>query len=150
MKRSDRLEPVQKVVDDTERRLAEHFAASERLVAACESKLAELQTYLADYVSGFATRGGRGMGVAALRDYQAFIARLREAIKQQADIVERARSDRDVQCGRWQEAAKRARALGHVIDQWQVEERKVADRKEQRDSDERAQRLHTAVAELAR
>jgi len=147
MNRADRLEPVQKIVDETERRLAEHLVASEQLVTACDAKLAELQSYLADYVSGFAVRGGRGMGAATLRDYQAFMARLREAIRQQSEIVHRAKMDRDQQRSRWQEAAKRAKALSHVIDRWNQEESKSAERKEQRDSDERSQRLRVLHAE---
>jgi flagellar FliJ protein len=140
MKRADRLEPVQRIVDDTERRLAEHFAASERLVANCEAKLAELERYHADYVQGFAQRAIGGIGAASLRDYQAFMARLQEAIRQQTEIAERAKTDRDVQRERWQEAAQRAKALGNVIERWQAEERTVIERREQSESDERAQR----------
>jgi len=139
MNRADRLEPVQRIVDDTERRLAEHFAASERLVVNCEAKLAELERYHTDYVQGFAQRAGGGIGAASLRDYQAFLARLQEAIRQQTEIVERAKSDRDLQRQRWQQAAQRAKALGNVVERWQAEERNINDRREQRESDERAQ-----------
>ena len=38
----------------------------------------------------------------------------------------------------WQEAARRARALGHVVDKWRGEERLAVERQEQRDTDERA------------
>jgi flagellar FliJ protein len=78
--------------------------------------------------------------VTALRDYQAFLSRLAEAIKQQQAVVKRAESERDAERLRWQEAAKRAKALGHVVEQWQTEERRASDRREQRESDERAQR----------
>ncbi len=140
MKRADRLEPVQKVVDDTERRLAEHYAAAERLLHSSELKLRELSSYRDDYTQGFARRAGAGMGARDLVDYQAFMSRLNDAIKQQTQVMQRARSECDVQRKRWQDAAQRAKALGNVIDRWQLEERRAADKREQNDSDERGQR----------
>lgn len=140
MKRADRLEPVQKIVDDTERRLAEHYAAAERLLGSCEQKLQELHAYRDDYTQGFARRAGGGMGARDLVDYQAFMTRLNEAIKQQAQVVQRARHESEQQRQRWQAAAQRAKALGHVIERWHQEERHQSDRREQNESDERAQR----------
>jgi flagellar FliJ protein len=140
MKRADRLEPVKNVVDDTERRLAEHYAAAERLLNASEKKLHELHAYRDDYTQGFARRAGGGMGARELVDYQAFMTRLNEAIKQQALVVQQARSEAELQRKRWQEAAQRAKALGHVIERWHKEDVRAADQREQRDTDERAQR----------
>jgi flagellar FliJ protein len=102
--------------------------------------LQELERYRGDYESQFKQRAGRGMGATDLRDYQAFLARLSDAIRQQQAVVKRAQSERDAERQRWQEAAKRAKALGHVVEQWQTEERRASDRREQRESDERAQR----------
>jgi flagellar FliJ protein len=138
-----RMQPVQHLYDDTERRIALSLATVERKVAEAEAKLQELERYRSDYDKQFAQRAGVGIGVTALRDYQAFLARLSEAIKQQQAVVKRAQSERDAERQRWQEAAKRAKALGHVVDQWQTEERRASDRREQRESDERAQRRVT-------
>jgi flagellar protein FliJ len=138
--RAKRMKPVQNLYDDTERRLAVGLATLERKVADAEAKLQELERYRSDYDKQFAQRAGGGIGVTALRDYQAFLARLSEAIRQQQAVVKRAQSERDAERQRWQEAAKRAKALGHVVEQWQTEERRASDRREQRESDERAQR----------
>jgi flagellar FliJ protein len=134
------MKPVQNLYDDTERRLAQGLATVERRVAEAEGKLQELERYRGEYDKQFAQRAGGGIGVTALRDYQAFLAKLTEAIKQQQAVVRRAQSERDAERQRWQEAAKRAKALGHVVEQWQTEERRASDRREQRESDERAQR----------
>ncbi|MES1196099.1 MAG: flagellar export protein FliJ [Steroidobacter sp.] len=147
MRRSDRLEPVQKVVDDTERRLAEHLAASERLLNGCEQKLNELTGYRDDYTKGFAHRAGQGMGARELMDYQAFMSRLNEAIAQQGEVVERARADRDAQHKRWQEAAQRSKVLTNVIENWEQQELRELARREQIESDERAQRPRMRVHE---
>jgi flagellar FliJ protein len=138
--RAKRMKPVQNLYDDTERRLALGLATIERRVAEAEAKLQELERYRSEYDKQFAQRAGGGIGVTALRDYQAFLSRLSDAIKQQQAVVKRAQSERDAERLRWQEAAKRAKALGHVVEQWQTEERRASDRREQHESDERAQR----------
>lgn len=144
MKRAARLEPVHKVVEDAERRLAGEVAVAERLLTGCERKLNELTVYRDDYTQGFARRAGGGMGARELVDYQAFMTRLNSAIEQQSLVVQRARADREVQQKRWQEAAQRVKALGHVIERWQQEALRAADKREQRETDERAQRRRLA------
>ena len=140
MKRSDRMKTVQRAVEDAERRRAEALAASERRVAETESRLAELQNYQVTYAREFATRARFGMGGAGLRDYQTFMARLAEAVRQQTQIVYRARAERDAELERWRNAASRAKAVGGVVKRWQGEEQRALDRREQNESDERSQR----------
>lgn len=140
MTRSTRLAPVQDVVENAERRLAQSLAAHERRVAEAEAKLQELTRYRSEYEQQLTQRAASGIGVTELRDYQAFLARLTEAMRQQVSIVHRTRSDCAAERLRWQDAAKRAKALDHVVTQWQNEERRVADRREQHDTDERALR----------
>jgi flagellar FliJ protein len=140
MKRAKRLEPVQQIVDDAQRRLALSVAAFEKRVLEGEAKLQELQRYKGEYEQQFSQRAGRGIGASDLRDYQAFLARLAEAIKQQQALVTRARAEHQAERVKWQEALKRSKALGHVVERWQAEERHMNDRRDQRESDERAQR----------
>ena len=140
MSRAKRIEPVQDIAEDKEKKLAVSVVACERRVTEAETKLQELERYRLEYQQQYATRAARGMGATDLRDYQAFLARLNEAVKQQQALVQRAGDERDAERRRWQEAACKAKALDHVIDKWKTEERRVADQREQRDSDEFAQR----------
>ncbi len=140
MTRAKRLQPVQQLADETERRLARNVAALERRLSEAEAKLEELTRYRQEYESQLNTRAASGMGATALRDYQAFLARLSEAIRQQGALVQRARVERDLERARWQEAATRAKAVDHVIERWRSEERHALERRDQRESDERAQR----------
>ena len=140
MTRAKRLQPVQHLADDKERRLAQSLAICERRVSEAEAKCGELERYRKEYERLFTERAGFGIGVTDLRDYQAFLARLSEAIRQQRQIVQRAVVERDLERTRWQEAAVRAKAIDHVIGRWQSEERRTLERREQRESDERAQR----------
>jgi len=140
MKRAKRLEPVQHIVEEAQKRLAMSVAGFEKRLLEGEQKLDELVRYKAEYEQGFQQRAAGGIGVTELRDYQAFLARLAEAIKQQQALVNRARAEHEAERMKWQEALKRSKALGHVVERWQAEERHVTERREQRDSDERAQR----------
>jgi flagellar protein FliJ len=140
MSRATRLQPVQNLADDAERKAALRVAAAERNQRDAETKLADLERYANDYQQQYTGRVAGGIGVTELRDYQAFLARLGEAIRQQRAIVSRARHECDAERLRWQEAAKRSKALDHVADKWRDEERRAADRTEQREIDERAQR----------
>ena len=140
MKRAQRLEMVQNVVDDLERKRAEALANSEHRVTESEAKLAELEAYQASYVRGFAVRAGSGIDGNLARDYQAFLARLEEAIRQQTQIVTRARAQRDSEMQNWQGAAQRAEAVGQMVKRFQTEEVRAADKLEQQESDERSAR----------
>jgi flagellar FliJ protein len=140
MTRSGRMKPVQQVVGANERREAKQLAATEEKLATLERKLDELKQYEEDYRKGFNARAAAGIGGHGLRDYQLFLARLGEAIRQQHRIVMAARAERDAQQQHWREAARHHKAIEHVVENWQAEERRHVERRDQRDSDERAQR----------
>ncbi len=134
------MKTVQRAVEDDERRRAEKLAVSERRVIECEAKLAELEGYRLSYGQQFSVRAGAGIGGAGLRDFQTFLARLEEAVRQQIQIVQRARVERDSERNRWQGAASRAKAVGGVVKRWQNEDLREMERREQNESDERSQR----------
>jgi flagellar FliJ protein len=141
MQRSQRLDIVKKVVDDFERRKAETLAASERRVAESEKKLADLEAYRDGYVRDFALRAQAGINAAAARDYQVFLGRLDEALRQQTQAVIGTRAQRDSELQNWQDAAQRAEAIGQTVKRWQGEERYALERREQIETDERSQRI---------
>ena len=145
MKRAQRLTMVQRAVEDLERRGAEQLAASERRVNECETRLTELEAYQTSYCREFATRATSGIGAGGLRDYQTFLARLAEAVRQQAQIVFRTRAERDSERQIWQSAAQRAEAIGRIVKRWQTEEQRAMERHEQHESDERSQRLTLGI-----
>ena len=140
MKRSQRMTVVQKVVDDQERRRAQALAASELRVTESEAKLAELEAYRGSYVRGFNSEAGAGMTAARARDYQVFLARLEDALRQQAQAVGRAKAHREAERQRWRGAAQRAGAVDHMVKVWKDADRQELERHEQRESDELSQR----------
>ena len=133
------MQLVHRVAEDGERRRAESLAASERRVAQCEAKLSELESYQANYANEFAKRASLGIAGVGLREYQAFLGRLAEAVRQQGELLARARAERDAQRQQWQGAAQRADIIGKVVERGRSLEQREHEAQEQRDSDERAQ-----------
>jgi len=141
MTRSERMGVVQQATSHTEREQAEKVALAERHVVEMEQKLAALENYRKEYEQGFAVRAGAGLGAAAGRDFQTFLARLGDALEQQRQVVEQARAAHQAAIAIWREAAKRAHVVDTLAERWQVEESREEGRRDQRDNDELSQQL---------
>lgn len=139
MTRSERMGVVKQATAHSEREQAEKVALAERHVVEMEEKLGALERYRKEYEDGFAARAGAGLGVAAGRDFQAFLARLGDALEQQRQVVEQARAAHQATILVWREAAKRAHVVDTLAERWQVEESRAESRRDQRDSDELSQ-----------
>jgi flagellar FliJ protein len=140
MTRSERMAPVQQVLEQGEQARARELGEAQRRLADAEAKLVELTTYHGEYMLAFRKRAEDGTSVTRLRDFQAFIARLEQALAQQQKIVALAREQVAAQRSTWQGAARQVKAVESVVDRWRSVELRVADRREQKDMDERAQR----------
>ena len=130
---------VQRVADDRESRQAAQLGASQRRVTDAETKLRELERYQLDYQTDFSRRAKAGSSGLGLRDFQVFLARLTEAVAQQKQILLRAEAEIEAGRKRWQSAAQKASAVRCVVDGWKADEKRDGARREQRESDERAQ-----------
>jgi len=138
MTRTQRIRPVQRIVDDRERELAKAVALARQKVAEAEAKLVELGRYREDYHRGFQKEASAGASGLRLRDFRLFLARLDDAIRQQELVIARAKSEQDNQMRLWMESQRKAKALGIVVDKWRGDERRAAERQDQRETDERA------------
>lgn len=141
MTRSKRMTPVVKVAESREQAAARVLGEARQRLEQQQRKLEELTTYRDQYSLEFQQCSGQGMGVARLQDFRLFLARLNEAIEQQRRLVERCQQDCERRRLQWVATRTRTQALGKVVDRYQREEQRVAERREQRDSDERAQRV---------
>jgi flagellar FliJ protein len=145
VKRAKQLQPVGQLMDELERESALRVAAAQTRLSEAQHRCEELQRYLEEYRSMFARRAKAGIGVAGMRDYQVFIARLDEAVRAQQSVVtqlgEECRRERDT----WCQAAARKTAVEKAIGKAQSQERAAEDRRAQREQDDRAQRSRGAV-----
>ncbi len=138
MKRSERLAQLRDEFLAHRKRLDERLAAVRARADEAAQRLAELQRYRTEYVSGFAARAAAGIGGAGLRDYRAFLARLDEALRQQQQIATRAAAELEFEQQRWRDAAVQVRAVEVVGERWRAAELRQAAQREQRDCDEHA------------
>ena len=140
MTRSKRMNPVVKVAESREQAAARILGEAQQQLTRQEQRLDELMAYRDQYSQQFQQSSGMGMGVARLQDYRVFLARLNEAIEQQKQVIVRCRQDCERQRCHWLSSRTRTQALGKVVERYQREERRAVERREQHDSDERAQR----------
>jgi len=140
MSPTQRLQLVQRVTDEKQRQHARRLAQSRTRVAQCEAKLKELQGYHASYVREFDQRAASGIGGAGIREFQAFLAKLAEAVRQQEDLLRKARSESDAERSDWQGAAQRSQIMEKVVEHHTTRESRTRDQREQRESDDRGQR----------
>jgi flagellar FliJ protein len=140
MSPTQRLQLVQRVTDETERQRARRLAQSRARVEQCEAKLKELQGYHAGYIRDFGQRATSGIGGAGIREFQAFLVKLAEAIRQQEELLRSARADSESERSNWQAAAQRSQIMDKVVERHADRETKAKDRRDQRETDDRSQR----------
>ncbi|MGH8230725.1 MAG: flagellar export protein FliJ [Steroidobacteraceae bacterium] len=141
MKRAKRLQPVSALAEEAERECAAQVAAIQARLLEAERRREDLKRYLGEYQSMYQHRASAGMGATGMRDYQTFIARLGEAVRQQDAVIEQLQADCARARARWLEAAARKSAVSKVIAKAHSEEQKLEERRSQKESDEHGQRL---------
>jgi flagellar FliJ protein len=139
MKKTQRIDMVQRVVDDHERRKAEALAVCEQRVREAQTRLEELEGYRNAYLQDFNRRAQAGLDGAGVREYQVFLSRLDEALHHQKQILTQTEVARGAELENWRSAARRAAAVDTLAKHWRAEERRVDDRRDQHETDERSQ-----------
>lgn len=146
MNRSDRMQPIKNLADSRERDAGKVLADARGVLDERERQLEQLRRYREDYQR----QNAPGIGAVdpvRLQNYQAFLARLGDAIQQQERSVAEARAELERHADAWREKRVEAAALGRVVDRLKDGERRVEDRREQHDHDERALRSHQGPRE---
>ena len=138
--RVERLDVVQQVATRNERERAERLAEAERNAIEAEQKLVALERYRNEYESQLAAKGAAGTEISGVREFQAFLARLGDALVAQRQVLAQARATRDEVLNAWRQAAQKAKVVETLAERWQDEARRDEDRRDQRESDELAQR----------
>ncbi len=107
---------------------------------AAEQKLEQLRGYVAEYRRSRSDALVQGLTAARLREYDAFLARLDEAIAAQALEVDRAHATWEAARVQWIEANKREKAMDALAERHAEEERARENRLDRKVQDEFAAR----------
>jgi flagellar FliJ protein len=135
------MAPVRQVLKDGEQQRARELGEGQQRLAEAEARLAELRCYHAEYLQAWRRQAQDGTSIGRLRDFQSFLARLELALTQQEKVVAMAREQVQGQRNNWQGAARQVKAVDSVVDRWHSAELRAGERRDQKESDERAQRV---------
>jgi len=139
--KSRRLQPVIKVAKNREEDAALALIEYRKVVDQHEAKLIELKQYHAEYILRLNEGSRIGMNIAQINDYRSFIARLALAVAQQETLLKECEQQLKDKNSAWMLTRARHQALGKVVERYQQQEHEVSEKREQAESDERAQHM---------
>jgi len=137
---TERFKPIQKIVSHKERKAAAALGESLKQREAATQRLDELRQYLAEYHERFARAAASGLSSRQMIEFQVFIGKLETAIAQQEQIVAQSQLRCDNSKAQWRGRYTKSKAMDNAVDRMHRAESEDRDRKEQSESDERAQR----------
>lgn len=135
------MQPVKRLAGDRAEAAAKVFAEAQQRLEQHKGRLQQLGAFREDYQRQRVSSAGGGMDGFRLRDYNAFIARIDEAIRQQEGTVRQAEAEVERTRLQWLEVLGRARAIDKVVDRYRNDERREEERRSQRENDELAGRV---------
>ena len=136
MKKSERMQPIRKLVADREQDAMKALGQSQRALTEHEQKLEQLKTYRAEYAKLFQQHGAKGMDGAQLQAYQTFIAQIDAAIRQQRKMIEFANEDCAEKRQDWQQTHTRTQVMDKAIERFKHTEQKQEQKRQQKEADD--------------
>lgn len=140
MTRSQRLKPVQRITGAREEEAARLLGECQQQLLLQQQQLQELERYREEYRQHYQQNGRAGLSAQKLLQLQQFLANLEQAIQQQQQTIQRSGQQCEKQRELWRQARGRSQALDKVAERYQEDERQQLNRREQKESDEFAQR----------
>ena len=144
-----RLALLKTLLEREQKRRDEQMAAVRSAVANAESQQQQadgLTGYRSEYCQKWSAQFQQAAQMEILRSYHGFLSRLDQAITQQKSVVEHAHRMVDAQRQRLVEREIRVATVERLIKRREAMLAKVADRRDQKNLDELAQRLTSARA----
>ena len=138
-KRSDRLKPVSRFNENQEQKAANDFGKAQRELDFAVERLQQLEIYREDYARQFIEAGaGKGWNAIRAQDYQLFLQNLDKAAGQQKAAIEQLRMTAEFKKRQWLAARNKTQAIQTVVDRYQLQETREAEKKEQKEQDDRS------------
>lgn len=138
--RSQRMEPVRRVAGERADQAARDYAVRREALEQERERLAQLRGFRREYEQKLSVSGGAGIDAYRLRDYNAFLARIDDALAEQQRRLELAEAETDTLRQDWLKQWGNAQALDRLVARYRQDERRQTLRREQRLHDEQAQR----------
>lgn len=132
------LEIMQNRADEATRRLGQLIAAEQN----AKSKLQMLEQYRSEYADRLRDAAAQGLTPLALRNYQEFLARIDQAIEQQAAAVQFSEKETFHGQAHWQAQNKQLKAIDTLAQRHDAREREREGKREQKLQDEFSSRKY--------
>ena len=145
-----RLALLRTLLEREQKRRDEQMAAVRSAVANAEAQQQQadgLTGYRSEYCQKWSAQFQQAAQMEILRSYHGFLSRLDQAISQQKSVVEHAHRMVEAQRQRLVEREIRVATVERLIKRREAMLAKVADRRDQKNLDELAQRLSSARAQ---
>ncbi|KAF1722431.1 flagellar export protein FliJ [Pseudoxanthomonas wuyuanensis] len=132
MMHSRRIDPLLRRAQEHEDSVARDLAERQRALSLHESRLEELRGYAEEYANSQMA----ATSPAQLANRRAFLDRIDQALKQQAQTVDRSRASVDIERDRLLLASRDKQVLEQLAASYRVQERQVVERRDQREMDD--------------
>lgn len=126
------LEIMQNRADEATRRLGQLIAAEQD----AQARLQMLEQYRAEYAERMREASAQGLTPTALRNYREFLARIDQAITQQAAVVTHSKAQTAHGQQHWQTQNKQLKAIDTLAVRHEARERQRENKQEQKLLDE--------------
>ena len=136
MKRSDRMQMIEKLAKQREDQAANALAQTRQRLEQEGAQLTELEGYRAEYVTYLETQGSIGLSITQWRRTQGFIDQLGSVISQQEGVIKQWQRQEQQVLLQWQNLYQRRKSIGQLVDKLSMEEVIEADKQEQKALDE--------------
>lgn len=137
MKKTKRAQLLVDIAKRKEEVIAKQLVGDRAKVEQDKSKLEELKEYAGQYES---ERNLLGLSAYLTTNYQHFVDRVQQAIKQQEAAIGRSQQQADMTMRQWVEAKTNTKSMDWLKNKYHTQELLVEDKREQRQSDEFAMR----------
>ncbi|ALP52677.1 hypothetical protein Tel_05665 [Candidatus Tenderia electrophaga] len=138
---SRRFEPIADLARNSEREAAKALGQALQQLEAHQAQLQQLIDYQAEYRRRLSDSASQGMNAQALNEYREFVAKLAQAIDRQERVVEQLRRELEDSKRYWFAKRGHSKALDMVLERYIKSERRALEKKEQRDHDDRNNRV---------
>jgi len=143
------LQPLVNLAQQQNEAATRKFGQLNQMQQAAQTKLDTLLQYREDYQTRLQEAVQSGMNQADLRNFREFIMRLDEAIAQQRNANEHARSQVQIGRSELQEAQRKMKSFDTLAQRHVENEKKLAEKVEQRQQDEHTGRFAAIKAAAA-
>ena len=141
MKKSKRIQPIIRVAESKEQRAAVELGRAQNQLQEQVKRLQDLQSYQQEYRTRLQETGRNGISISKLQSFRSFLDKLEIALVQQKQAVTMAEELVASRKQQWFASRDKVKIYNNVATKYVNAELRQEEKQEQKDSDERAQRL---------